>query len=73
MSQMIAWRDILRVAAKLGYQVSNKRGAERIFRHSTRKPDVVTFHEPHGGQVIYKARVAKRLAVSVQQLEELSQ
>lgn len=73
MSQTVAWSDILRVAQKLGYQVKNSRGALRVFRHETRKPDCVTFHEPHGGQVIYLTRVAKRFQISQRQVLELAQ
>jgi hypothetical protein len=72
MSQVTPWRGIVRVAEKLGYQMKKSRGALRVFRHATRKPDCFTFHEPHGGQVIYAVRVAKRIGITIEELRELS-
>ena len=72
MSQMISWGDILRVTEKLGYQMEPRRGSARTFTTSQREPFIATFHEPHGGQVIYKARVCKRLKITMAQLAELA-
>ncbi|MGC2745779.1 MAG: type II toxin-antitoxin system HicA family toxin [Candidatus Angelobacter sp.] len=73
MSQVTPWRDIVRAAEKLGYTMKKSRGALRVFRHSSRQPECFTFHEPHGGQVIYAARVVKRMGVTLDEFLELTQ
>ena len=73
MSRMIDWSDVLRVTQKLGYQIINRKGSARTFMCGQREPSIVTFHEPHGGQVMYESRVLKRLRITSAQLAELAQ
>jgi predicted RNA binding protein YcfA (HicA-like mRNA interferase family) len=45
----LRWSDFLAAINKLGYSLyESKRGSARTFRSTTRQPDFVTFHEPHG-------------------------
>ena len=47
----VPWRRFLHVLGKLGYvPQKGKAGSARLFRNSTRNPNVVTFREPHPGQ-----------------------
>jgi predicted RNA binding protein YcfA (HicA-like mRNA interferase family) len=49
----LPWRKFVRVLQSLGYaEMKSKRGAARSFFCSSRDPQVVTFHEPHGGDNI---------------------
>jgi predicted RNA binding protein YcfA (HicA-like mRNA interferase family) len=70
---MIDWSDVLRVTQKLGYRIINRKGSTRTFMSGQREPSIVTFHEPHNGQVIYETRVLKRLRITQTQLAELAQ
>lgn len=72
MSRFIAFSEIVKVALALGYRMEKKRGAARTFTHDTREPKVFTFHEPHGGQVIWRQRAADRMRITSVQLEELA-
>jgi hypothetical protein len=73
MSRMIDFKEIVKVALALGYRMESKRGALRTFTHVSREPKIFTFHEPHGGQVIYRRRAADRMRLSLEQLAELAQ
>lgn len=49
----LKWRDFLCVLKQLGYQqMKSKQGSARSFHNPNRQPDVVTFHEPHGGDTL---------------------
>ena len=58
----VTWRRFLHVLAKLGYTAQRaKLGSARSFRNPTRKPNVVTFREPHPGQNVRQTMLRKYL------------
>jgi len=49
----LRWRDFVQVVQSLGYmEMKSKRGSARSFHNPSRNPQIVTFHQPHGGDTI---------------------
>lgn len=58
----LPWRRFVAILKSLGYQeTKSKGGSARSFYNPERDPDLVTFHEPHGGDTIRQGTLSEYL------------
>jgi hypothetical protein len=54
----LQWKRFVQVLCELGYHpLKSGRGSLRQFFNATRRPNLVSFHEPHPGDALHKANL----------------
>lgn len=58
----LPWRKFVAILKSLGYtELPSKGGSARNFHNPQRIPELVTFHEPHGGDTLRQGTLSEYL------------